>query len=130
MAQGGIPFVNYFVAARRHIHRAEAARFFFNYLIVKKKHRLARHMLESGQSHDRGAVMKILKISSALTAVAMCVMLSACASNPSNSQIGAVTGAVVGGLAGSALTGGSTGGAVVGAGVGAAAGHEIGKRVR
>ena len=73
---------------------------------------------------------KIRKASSAVAAIATCLTLSACASHPSNSEIGAVTGAVLGGVAGSALTGGSTAGTVVGAGVGAAAGHEIGKRVR
>lgn len=56
--------------------------------------------------------------------------LSACASNPSNAQIGAATGAVVGGIVGSAVTGGSTAGTVIGAGAGAAAGYEIGKRIK
>ena len=74
--------------------------------------------------------MKIHQVSSAVTAVTMCLMLSGCASHPSHSEIGVVTGAVVGGVVGSAVTGGSTVGTVVGAGAGAVAGHEIGKRVR
>jgi osmotically inducible lipoprotein OsmB len=71
-----------------------------------------------------------MKKLTSISAIALCLVLSACDSMPrlSHSEIGAIGGAVAGGLAGSALTHGSTLGTVVGAGVGGAAGHEIGKR--
>lgn len=77
---------------------------------------------------DRRKTMN--KLSSSILAVSLCLTLGACASNPTNSQIGAATGAVVGGVMGSALTAGSTAGTVLGAGAGAAAGYEIGKRIK
>jgi osmotically inducible lipoprotein OsmB len=84
----------------------------------------------SWQEHysQKGRTMK--NLTAAASIVVMSLALGACASNPSNAQIGAATGAVVGGVVGSALTGGSTFGTVGGAGAGAAAGYEIGKRMK
>jgi osmotically inducible lipoprotein OsmB len=64
---------------------------------------------------------------SSAAATATCVMLSGCASNPPNSQLGTIAGAVLGGVAGSTL-GGGTAGTIVG--IGAVAGYEIGQRTR
>jgi hypothetical protein len=50
------------------------------------------------------------KRSSLIATTVLCLSVDACASNPSNSQIGAATGAVVG--------------------AGVAAGYEIGKRMK
>ena len=66
------------------------------------------------------------KIAALAIATASVLGLSACASNPSNAQIGTGVGAVAGGLAGSAI--GGTGGAIIGAGAGALVGNEVGKR--
>jgi osmotically inducible lipoprotein OsmB len=56
------------------------------------------------------------------------ILLGACATPPTNTEIGVATGAVIGGAVGAVLTGGSTFGTVAGAGAGAVVGHEIGKR--
>lgn len=79
---------------------------------------------------NTGEQMRKHALWSGTALIALTLGLSACASNPSNAQIGAATGAVVGGIVGSAITGGSTAGTVVGAGAGAAAGYEIGKRIK
>ncbi len=59
------------------------------------------------------------------TAFVASLGLGACASNPTNAQIGTGVGAVVGGVAGNALLG--TGGAIAGAAGGALIGHELGE---
>ena len=66
------------------------------------------------------------KIAALAIATASVLGLSACASNPSNAQIGTGVGAVAGGLAGAAL--GGTGATIIGAGAGALVGNEVGKR--
>lgn len=84
--------------------------------------------LEQEHYSQKGIEMK--KLTAAAMFVITSLGLGACASNPSNAQIGAATGAVIGGVVGSAVTAGSTTGTVVGAGAGAAAGYEIGKRIK
>jgi osmotically inducible lipoprotein OsmB len=66
------------------------------------------------------------KFAALAIAAASVLGLSACASNPTNAQIGTGVGAVAGGLAGSAL--GGTGATVLGAGAGALIGNEVGRR--
>ena len=85
-------------------------------------------VLEQEHYSQKGIEMK--KLTAAASFIVMSLGLGACASNPSNAQIGAATGAVIGGVVGSAVTAGSTTGTVVGAGAGAAAGYEIGKRIK
>jgi osmotically inducible lipoprotein OsmB len=88
---------------------------------------LAWSLLKIGRDQlDRRFVMKNTALGTALLAVAL--LLGACASNPTNSQVGTAAGAVVGGVVGSALTGGSTVGTVGGAAAGAVIGHEIGRK--
>jgi osmotically inducible lipoprotein OsmB len=91
--------------------------------------KLAWSLLHGGRDPmTRGFIMKNKALGVAFLAVSLA--LGACASNPTNSQIGTAAGAVVGGVTGSALTGGSTVGTVGGAAAGAVIGHEIGKRVK
>ncbi|MBP7567831.1 MAG: glycine zipper 2TM domain-containing protein [Burkholderiaceae bacterium] len=66
------------------------------------------------------------RIAAMAIAAASVLGLTACASNPTNAQIGTGVGAVAGGLAGSAL--GGTGATIIGAGAGALLGNEVGKR--
>jgi osmotically inducible lipoprotein OsmB len=98
-------------------------------LICRETGRLAWNLLTEGhRQRERRLVVK--KAAMSMPLLAVCVALSADASNPSNSQIGTATGAVVSGVVGSALTGGSTVGTVGGAAAGALIGHEIGKKVK
>ena len=64
-----------------------------------------------------------------MTMAVLCVAalaLGACASNPTNAQIGTGVGAVVGGVVGDAVIGGAVG-TIGGAAAGAFIGHEIGE---
>ena len=60
------------------------------------------------------------------TSCAAALALGACASNPTNAQIGTGVGAVVGGVLGDAVIGGAVG-TIGGAAAGAFIGHEIGE---
>jgi len=87
-------------------------------------------MLGLGQDQRNSEELRMDRSSAMAAALVVSLSLGACASNPTNTQIGTATGAVVGGLVGSALTGGSAGGAIVGAGAGAVVGYEIGRRMK
>lgn len=65
----------------------------------------------------------------AITLLALSLSLGACASRPTQQQVGTVAGAVVGGATGSVLFG-STLGTVAGAAAGALAGNELTKHRR
>ncbi|MFM9880292.1 MAG: glycine zipper domain-containing protein [Burkholderiaceae bacterium] len=60
------------------------------------------------------------------TSVSALVLLSGCASDPTNAQIGTGVGAVLGGVAGSAV--GGTAATIGGAAIGGVVGNEVGKR--
>ena len=61
------------------------------------------------------------------TSCVAALALGACASNPTNAQIGTGVGAVVGGVVGDAVIGGAVG-TIGGAAAGALIGNEIGGR--
>jgi osmotically inducible lipoprotein OsmB len=104
--------------------------FYFNSMIHKKNPSWHGLCIATRQERYSQKGERMKKLTAAASLIVMTLGLGACASNPTNAQIGATTGAVVGGVVGSALTGGSAAGTVVGAGAGAAAGYEIGKRVK
>jgi osmotically inducible lipoprotein OsmB len=65
-----------------------------------------------------------------LTAIVLCLGLSACATGPTTQDVGTATGAVIGGVAGAVLTGGNTAATIGGAALGGLAGNRISKSVK
>lgn len=98
-------------------------------LISHCKSHLAQAVLSFGKDPCNTQESAVDKSFAMASAIVLSLVLGACASNPTNTQIGTATGAVVGGLVGSALTG-SAAGTVVGAGAGAVVGYGVGRRMK
>jgi osmotically inducible lipoprotein OsmB len=67
---------------------------------------------------------------SILSAIVLCLGLSACATGPTTQDVATAGGAVVGGVAGAVLTGGNTAATVGGAALGGLIGNRISKSVK